>query len=91
MRITTDHPASSFGVPVVLDDDGEPMGYADGVKLIRDRLGLRAADLAERCGVSARTVEGWEQGRHAVPAAALNVMAELIRPRKSGKRPASRD
>jgi DNA-binding transcriptional regulator YiaG len=33
------------------------------VKALRVRLNLSVADLAVRCGVSPRTVEGWEQGR----------------------------
>jgi DNA-binding transcriptional regulator YiaG len=33
------------------------------VKSLRERLNLSVAQLAERAGVSPRTVEGWEQGR----------------------------
>lgn len=77
MRVTCDHSSSSYGVPVILSDDGDVMDYAPGIKTLRAKLGLSTHDLAERCNVSRRTVEGWEQGR--MPdTAALNVMAQLL-------------
>lgn len=77
MRVTTNHPASSYGQPVILDDSGQVMDYAPGIKAIRAKLGWSTQQLADVCGVSRRTVEGWEQGR--MPsAAALNVMASLV-------------
>jgi DNA-binding transcriptional regulator YiaG len=78
MCITTEHSSSSYGIPVILDDSGEPMDYAPGVRAIRGRLGLSTAGLASACGKSRRTVEDWEQGRYMVPAAALLVMARLL-------------
>ncbi len=33
------------------------------VREIRDRLGLKRRELAERLGVSRHTVESWEEGR----------------------------
>lgn len=79
MRVTTDHPASSFGQPIILDDAGNPMDYAPGVLAIRRTLDLSRGQLAAACGVHPRTVEGWEQGRRAIPAAALNVLGSLLR------------
>jgi len=35
----------------------------DIIRQIRKEKGWTVSDLAERCGVSPRTVEGWEQGR----------------------------
>jgi len=78
MRITTDHASSSYGLPVILDDAGAVMDYAAGVRAIRRSNDFSTADLAALCDVSPRSVEGWEQGRP-VPAAALNVMARLVR------------
>jgi len=77
MRVTTTHSASSYGQPVILSDGGEVMDYAQGIKAIRDKTGLTTQALADLCGVSRRTVEGWEQGRMPT-AAALNVMATLV-------------
>jgi len=77
MKITIHHPSSSYGQPVILADDGAVMDYAAGIKAIRDKRGFSTQALADLCGVSRRTVEGWEQGR--LPAAAaLNVMAGLV-------------
>ena len=77
MKITCNHSSSSYGVPVILSDDGDVVDDAPGIKAVRAKLGLSTQDLAEQCNVSRRTVEGWEQGR--MPdAAALNVMAQLL-------------
>jgi transcriptional regulator with XRE-family HTH domain len=77
MQVTTTHSSSSFGQPVILADDGSVMDYAPGIKAIREQIGLSTQQLANYCGVSRRTVEGWEQGRMPT-AAALNVMAYLL-------------
>jgi DNA-binding transcriptional regulator YiaG len=77
MQITTDHSASSYGMPVILSDAGKLVDYAPGIKALRFKLKLTTQQLGEACGVSARTVEGWEQGRMP-PAAPLNVMADLL-------------
>lgn len=79
MNITTNHPQSSYGIPVILSDDGNPLDYAGGVKALRARLNLSRAELAAACNVSHRTVEAWEQGRLMVDAAALNVMGDLLK------------
>lgn len=77
MKITCNHSTSSYGVPVILGDDGKVMDYAPGIKALRAKLQLSTQALADKCGVSRRTVEGWEQGR--MPdAAALNVMSSLL-------------
>lgn len=77
MRVTTNHAASSYGQPVILAEDGSVMDYGPGIKAIREKLSLSTQDLADQCGVSRRTVEGWEQGR--MPTTnALIVMAHLI-------------
>lgn len=79
MKITTQHPASSYGFPVILDDNGEVMDYPQGVKAVRKLAGMSTTSLGELCGASRRTVENWEGGRFPPPANALNVMAELIK------------
>jgi DNA-binding XRE family transcriptional regulator len=77
MKTTTRHEQSEYGVPVILDDSGAVMDYAGGIKEIRARFELSTQDLADRCGVSRRTVEGWEQGKP-VNAASLNVMGDML-------------
>jgi DNA-binding transcriptional regulator YiaG len=81
MKITCNHSASSYGVPVIIGDAGQVLDYGAGIKALRAKLKLSTHDLAEKCGVSRRTVEGWEQGR--MPdAAALNVMSQLLNEHK---------
>jgi len=77
MKITTHHPSSSYGLPVILDDLGDVMDYPAGVRAFRCAYGLSTADLAKLCRVSRRSVEAWEQGRP-VPATALNVMRDTL-------------
>jgi DNA-binding transcriptional regulator YiaG len=79
MKITTNHPASSYGVPVIIDDAGEVMTRSEGVKAVKAKLRINNADLATVCNVSIRTVEGWLQNRP-INAAALNVMGDMLTP-----------
>jgi DNA-binding transcriptional regulator YiaG len=77
MQVTTHHPSSSYGQPVILADDGSVMDYAPGIKAIRAKTGMTTQQLAEAVGVSRRTVEGWEMGR--MPSTlALRAMARLV-------------
>jgi len=88
MTITTQHAASSYGQPVILDERGRLVDQVPGLVAVLARLGWSRAELAERCGVSSRTVEAWLQevdvppGRKAprrvVTAAALNVLADAL-------------
>lgn len=77
MTIISHHAASSYGLPVIVDDAGRVMDYGPGVKALRGHLGLTTADLAEACGVSVRTVEGWEQDRWP-SRPALVIMSKLL-------------
>lgn len=77
MRLTTDHSTPSYDVPVFVDDNNQVLDYADGFRQVRHLKGWSTADLAEQLGVSARTVEGWEQGR--MPSKpALIILSKLI-------------
>lgn len=78
MKITTDHPTSSYGIPVILDDAGEPMDYVPGIAVVRRQLGLSVADVAAAVGVSPRTVENWEQGRRMPPPNVLYVLSTML-------------
>lgn len=87
MKITLYHPASSYGLPVILDDAGAVMTYPDGFRAIRARLGLSVRDVGALCDCSPRTVENWEQGR-APSAAALNVLGLLLEKEEKPVKPA---
>ncbi|HRW57947.1 MAG TPA: hypothetical protein P5185_09335 [Oscillospiraceae bacterium] len=80
MRVTCDHSASSYGIPVILDDDGAVMDYAAGLTAVLQRLGWSRERAAIAAGYkSARSIEKFWQG---VPPSAqlLNVLAlELVR------------
>lgn len=56
-----------------------PCDWADpaaAVKTMRTWRDWNTADLADRLGVSARTVEGWEQGRP-VPGPSVNLLKSI--------------
>ena len=61
MKLTTDHAASSYDIPVFIDDAGSAMDYAPALRQIRDNLGSER--MAEIMGVSVRTIDRWVQGR----------------------------
>lgn len=62
VRLTTEHPTSSYGIPVFVVGR-EPLDYADGIKAARKQLGVNTWELGRLLGISGRTVEGYEQGR----------------------------
>ena len=63
IRLTASHPASSYGVPVFVDENNNPLDYAPAIKQLRSDKGWSTSYLAEKLGKSRRTIEGWEQGR----------------------------
>lgn len=74
MRVTCHHSASSYGVPVILDDGGALMDYGPGLTAILDCLGWSRAQFADHCGYkSARSVEKFWQGV-VPPATTLNML-----------------
>jgi ribosome-binding protein aMBF1 (putative translation factor) len=77
VKITTQHSRSSYGIPVILDDRGQVIDYAPGIRLAMDTLGWSKRTLAERTGASVRTVEGWLQGRMPL-VSALNVLRDAL-------------
>ena len=95
MTITTDHSASSYGIPVILDAVGRPMDCAPGVRAAREQLGLTQEGFAAalqaslgvtaddagdgHTGVSVWAVRKWEQGHRLPGARALYAMADLLR------------
>lgn len=82
MRITCNHPQSSYGIPIILADGGEVMDYGPGLTATLQKLGWSRADFASHCGYSGpRSVEKFWQGG-APPAATLNMLGvELDRHR----------
>ena len=77
MQITCHHPASSHGIPVILDDAGAPMDYAPGLVEVLARLGWSRSEFAARCGYSSRSVEKFFQSL-VPPAATLNLLSVAL-------------
>jgi len=63
LKITTEHAASSYGQPVILNDDGELLNIWDGIKTARKKMNMNTKTFGLLLNVSPRTVEDWEQGR----------------------------
>lgn len=78
MRVTTDHPSSSYGQPVILDDAGQLMDYPAGIRAIRLLLADTQAEFAARLGVSKRAVESWEGGQRIPSAKTLNAINKFL-------------
>lgn len=78
MKITCHHPASSYGIPVILSDGGDVLDYAEGLREVLTRLNWSRSDFASCCGYkSARSVEKFFQG--VVPTAAtLNLLGVYL-------------
>jgi len=78
MEITTDHPGSSYGLPVILDDAGNLMDERAGLKAVLKKLGWTLGDLARATGKSISSCQKY--GRDAtIPAEVLNVLAEELK------------
>lgn len=78
MDITCNHSASSYGIPVILDDNGKLMDYPEGMTHVLSRLGWSRKDLAHHCGgKSLRSVDRYWLGQ-APPATVLNVLSVCL-------------
>jgi transcriptional regulator with XRE-family HTH domain len=54
------------------------MTFAETLRRLREAAGLTQAALAERAGLSLRTVQSWEQGRRAPVSPAFFKLAEAL-------------
>lgn len=78
MTITCNHSSSSYGVPVILDDSGGVLDYAEGLTETLKRLGWSREQAAIAAGYKgARSIEKFWQG---VPPSAqlLNVLGVAL-------------
>ncbi len=78
ITITTDHEASSYGVPVCLID-GELQDDVDGLRACMAALGWKQADLAERTGKTLPAVGSYLYNRRPVPAEVWLVLRDALR------------
>lgn len=78
MTITCNHSASSYGIPVIIGDDGQVMDYGPGLTAALAKLGWSRAQFAEHCGYQGpRSVEKFWQGV-VPPAATLNMLGVAL-------------
>lgn len=61
MRLTTNHPQSSYGIPIFVDSKNNPIDYGLAIKMLRQKHNISTQDFANKLGVSHRSVENWEQ------------------------------
>ncbi len=61
--VTVNKKYTRFGIPIFIDEDGNLISGAEGIRYFRQRYQWSVSDLGKRCSVSGRTVEGWEQGK----------------------------
>lgn len=78
MNITTRHPKSLHGLPVILDDRGKLLPYPRGIEAAIRRLRMKKTEIAARAGVNPYTVYGYCKGRIPPQAAFLNVLRDLL-------------
>ena len=77
IKLSTTHSASSYGHPVFIID-GKLVDYCQGLRAARESLCLSRAQLADLLGVSARTVEAWEQGLRNPSKSALLLLKKIM-------------
>ncbi len=55
------------------------MGLGETMQQLREKIGLSQAALAEKSGLSLRSIQNWEQGHRAPGAKALLALAKVLK------------
>ena len=78
MEITCNHPNSSYGIPIIVEN-GEVLDYSEGLKKALEILGWSREELAKKSGYSnGRSIEKFFQGSSVPSAQLLNVLKEAL-------------
>jgi ABC-type Fe2+-enterobactin transport system substrate-binding protein len=78
MKITCNHPKSTKGVPVILDDDGNIMDYVQGLTDTLKALDMTREEAAQAAGYkSKRSIDKFWQA-HTPSARLLNVLGMAL-------------
>jgi hypothetical protein len=77
IEITTRHPASQHGQPVILID-GQLVDPGEGFDTCLHHLGWSSNEAAEKIGRVVNNIRIWRRGLKPVPAYALNVLRDAI-------------
>ncbi len=78
MRITTRHPKSKFGHPVILDERERVVDPLWGIDRVMDQLGLDRTAAAKLTGISERVLDHYRKGRVKPSTAFLNVLRDAL-------------
>ena len=82
MTVTTRHPESKFGVPVVLDEEGRVLDTCHAVRFFRRYYGLTSREFGQMTNATSNSVIGWECGRTAIPVSVLLVIKDFLEDEK---------
>jgi len=77
ITITTDHPQSSYGIPVCLLD-GDPVDHGDGIRACMRELGWDRAAASRATGKSMAAIDRYTAGRQVVPAEVWLVLRDAL-------------
>ena len=78
ITLTLNSSASSYDQPV-FKIDGQLADYSYGFKAVRKKYNMNTKALGEICGVSPRSVEGWEQGRRSPSKPAMMLLKSWLK------------
>lgn len=78
IRLSTESSSSSYGIPVFIDSEGNPMNYTTGIRAMMSEHKLTQRALARILHCSPRTVEDWRSGRRMPSNQALLIMAQWL-------------
>lgn len=76
-RVTTRHPESRHGIPVLLCEE-KPVSMAKHLNHIMQLLGVKRKDLADMLDCTTRYIDHFRTGRALPSAAFLNLLGNLI-------------
>lgn len=77
IRITTDHAASHYGVPVCLIG-GKLVDDPEGLRVCMEALGWSRSDASERTGKSVGAIDRYRSGQLPVPAEVWLVLRDAL-------------
>lgn len=80
-KITTRHPASSYGMPICLID-GQLVDSCHGFKGIQKKLELTNFELGEFLNRSSRAVDEYRSGKRTIPAEVWLMLDDMLHHRE---------
>lgn len=78
MKVTTNHPKSHRGIPVVLDDEGKVIPHHRAIKLVIERASITPAQFALGAGISLSAVNAYLYRNAKIPARVMNVLGSIV-------------